>query len=145
MYLKDCTCPSCNFIYMMAERCSANVYLHNARDPKEIGWEMKMLWVIGHFLTWPRFIIKIEVIYALSQTWVLNIENFIFQELSNRIRAGSLLFTECDYPLYFRLLFEIFGYNLSTKRWKYMQKGRYLTIWAVGFIESLKVLINKIL
>ena len=35
--------------------------------------------------------------------------------------------------------------NLSIKRRKYMQKGRYLTIWAVGFIESLKVLIDRIL
>jgi hypothetical protein len=38
-------------------------------------------------MTWPKFVIKIEVIYVWSPTWTLDVEHSISQELSNKIWA----------------------------------------------------------
>jgi len=112
MYLEDRTHYKCNLLAIKTGISSCDSYLQNAKDTKEIGWEMRMQYKDMFFTRWAHFGSNLRIVANITSRHRF----FDISRTTQRNLGGSSSFERYDLPAHSKLFPVNFRWDPGTEQ-----------------------------
>jgi len=142
--LGDRTRYKINFLVINTWLCNPDLYLENAKDLKEIGWELMMQYEVMFFMGGVCFWSNLRL---FMHGWKHHLPTSFFWYLKNYpSESGRVFFLQEVWFArtiwaFFRQIWVRFGYGML----RIQHIDRCLTIWAIEIIQSPQILTSWII